>query len=78
MTPHDLNVIDHTILKTLGITEEQLLSLPQEYQSAFLYYDWQLCNHRDMGNGLKNDTLSDNSDNIEAFKKKVLTLFKKK
>ena len=81
----DFSEIDHNIFKTLGISEEDFLSLPEEYQLAFLYYDWQLCNNHNIENERK--LRRDNRQKRRALKQyefeekvkeKVLTLLKKK
>lgn len=83
---HDyLNEIDHTIFKTLGVTREQFLSLPEEYQMAFLYYDWQICNNSNIDddcrirreNRQKRRALKQ-YEFEEKVKEKILTLFQKK
>ena len=85
MISRDLIEIDHTIFKTLGVTEEQFLSLPEEFQRAFFYIDWQLCNNHNIDvdgkirNNEKQKTKSLKQYEFEEkTKEKILTKIKKR
>ena len=85
MKPEYLDEIDHTIFKTLGIRKEQFLSLPEEYQQKFLYYDWQICNNRNIENDRRKKRENRQKRRAlkqyefeEKVKEKILSLIKKR
>ena len=65
MSNVEMSEIDHTIFKTFEISREEFLSLPREYQRAFLFCDWQLSNNQDI-------KTNHNNEKNEEVKKKIL------